>query len=329
MSIDKPLQYFVIRSPYAQCILTGIKTFEFRPNAKMFANKRLAVAVSKTPGADMMMQQELNYWEKQLNKSLRYKPQEEKDNALAQYKRACAKAEKLFEKTNGNGMIIGEIETGDASDFDADFGVPVLSFKLWPESEWIKSPGGLGVRYMPGVEHEIKEPNFDTSDAYMTPFSRILDKYRDDSFSQRDKGNRFEILMQRFLLTDPVFSSKLEQVWTWNEFFAKDQFGGKDVGIDLVAKTIEGSYWAIQCKCYKKNAKIDKPAVDTFLSTSGKVFVDENGKKIHFAYRLWLDTTENGFNQEALNSTKNQDPEFHRFGLIELESSLGMPVSME
>ena len=27
MSIDKPLQYFVIRSPYAQLILTGVKTF--------------------------------------------------------------------------------------------------------------------------------------------------------------------------------------------------------------------------------------------------------------------------------------------------------------
>ena len=68
MSQDKPLQYFVIRSPYAQLILTGVKTFEFRTNAKMFANKRLAISVSKTPGAEMMLQQELAYWEKQLNK---------------------------------------------------------------------------------------------------------------------------------------------------------------------------------------------------------------------------------------------------------------------
>lgn len=323
MSQDKPLQYFVIRSPYAQLILTGVKTFEFRTNAKMFANKRLAISVSKTPGADMMLQQELAYWEKQLNKSVRYKSQEEKDEALAQFKKACSKAEKLFEKTNGNAMIIGEVETGDEAEFAGDFGVPILSFKLWPESEWIASPGGLGVRYMPGVKRpETDEPKIDATKLYKSPFARILDKYRSDSISERDKGNKFELLMQRFLQTDPVFSSKLETVWLWNDFFAKDQFGGKDVGIDLVAKTIEGNYWAIQCKCYKADKKIDKPAVDTFLSTSGKVFADEDGKKIHFAYRLWLDTTENGFNQEALNSTKNQDPEFHRFGLIELEESL-------
>ena len=323
MSQDKPLQYFVIRSPYAQLILTGVKTFEFRTNAKMFANKRLAISVSKTPGAEMMLQQELAYWEKQLNKSMRYKSQEEKDEALAQFKKACSKAEKLFEKTNGNAMIIGEVETGDEAEFAGDFGVPILSFKLWPESEWIASPGGLGVRYMPGVKRpETDEPKIDATKLYKSPFARILDKYRSDSISERDKGNKFELLMQRFLQTDPVFSSKLETVWLWNDFFAKDQFGGKDVGIDLVAKTIEGNYWAIQCKCYKADKKIDKPAVDTFLSTSGKVFADEDGKKIHFAYRLWLDTTENGFNQEALNSTKNQDPEFHRFGLIELEESL-------
>ena len=80
-------------------------------------------------------------------------------------------------------------------------------------------------------------------------FSRILDKYRKGAISQRDKGNKFELLMQRYLKTDPMFSAKLENVWLWNDFFAKDQFGGKDVGIDLVAETRENEYWAIQCKC--------------------------------------------------------------------------------
>ena len=58
-------------------------------------------------------------------------------------------AEKLFGKTNGCGMIIGEIVTGDVATYEGLLGVPVLDFKLWPESEWIESPGGLGVRYMP------------------------------------------------------------------------------------------------------------------------------------------------------------------------------------
>ncbi len=154
-----------------------------------------------------------------------------------------------------------------------------------------------------------------------SPFARILDKYREESLSERDKGNKFELLMLRYLKTDPVYASTLANVWLWNEFFAKDEFGGKDVGIDLVAETFGGNFWAIQCKCYRADAKIDKPAVDTFLSTSGKTFYDREGKKVRFAYRLWLDTTEGGFNREALHSLENQDPEFHRIGLLELESA--------
>lgn len=153
-------------------------------------------------------------------------------------------------------------------------------------------------------------------------FTRILDKYRDESISQRDKGNKFELLMLRYLKTDPIYANTLSEVWLWNDFFAKDQFGGKDVGIDLVAETTGGSFWAIQCKCYKADAKIDKPAVDTFLATSGKTFHDKDGNKVRFAFRLWLDTTEHGFNREALNSLENQDPEFHRVGLLELENAM-------
>ncbi len=154
-----------------------------------------------------------------------------------------------------------------------------------------------------------------------SPFVQILDKYREEALSERDKGNRFELLMLRYLKTDPVYASTLANVWLWNDFFAKGEFGGKDVGIDLVAETFGGNFWAIQCKCYRADAKIDKPAVDTFLSTSGKTFRDREGKKVRFAYRLWLDTTEGGFNREALHSLENQEPEFHRVGLLELESA--------
>lgn len=321
MSQDKPLQYFVIRSPFAELVVTGVKTFEFRTNAKTFANKRLAIAVAQSMGTETQLKSELAYWEKQLQKSIKKKTDSEKAEALEEFQKNCKKAERLFSKGNTNGMIIGEVLTGDAVEFDGDFGVHILEYKLWPENEWVKSPGGLGVRYMPGVEHETKEPKMDFSGAYKSTFTRILDKYREESISERDKGNKFELLMLRYLKTDPVFASTLENVWLWNDFFAKDQFGGKDVGIDLVAQTAGGNYWAIQCKCYKADAKIDKPAVDTFLATSGKTFKDADGSKIKFAYRLWIDTTEKGFNKEALNSLENQEPEFHRIGLIELEAA--------
>ena len=322
MPQDKPLQYFVVRSPFAQLIVTGVKTFEFRTNAKTFANKRLAVAISQYTATDNDLEAQFGYWQKQLTKSIKKQSVSEQDAAQEAFQKACRKAKTLFGKTNGSGMIIGEVETGDATEFDGDFGVHILNFKLWPESEWLKSPGGLGIRYMPGVEHETREIKMDYSSAYKSTFTRVLDKYRQDSLSQKQKGYKFELLMQRYLQTDPIFASSLSNVWLWEEFFAKDQFGGKDVGIDLVAETTGGNYWAIQCKCYKADAIIDKPAVDTFLATSGKTFKDKDGNKVHFAYRLWLDTTEHGFNREALNSLENQDPEFHRVGLLELENAM-------
>ena len=323
MQQDKPLQYFVVRSPFVELLLTGVKTFEFRTNAKTFANKRLALAVSKSAGSEKDLESQIVYWEKQLNKVIKKKPSSEQETARNEFDAACKKARKLFGKTNGSGKIIGEVLTGDMDVFDGEYGVHIIEFKLWPESEWLNSPGGLGLRYMPGSEHLVQnEPKIDFRGAYKSTFTRILDKYRAESVTEREKGNKFEMLMKRYLQTDPIYANSLTNVWLWNEFFAKDQFGGKDVGIDLVAETTGGSYWAIQCKCYKADAKIDKPAVDTFLATSGKTFHDKDGNKMRFAFRLWLDTTEQGFNREALNSLENQDPEFHRVGLLELENAM-------
>ncbi len=91
-------------------------------------------------------------------------------------------------------------------------------------------------------------------------FQTILDKYRKIAFSERDKGDRFERLMQVYLKTDPKYAHLFKHVWMWDEFFGKNDFGGSDTGIDLVAVTYDNDYWAIQCKCYQKNTIIDKPA---------------------------------------------------------------------
>jgi predicted helicase len=87
-----------------------------------------------------------------------------------------------------------------------------------------------------------------------------------------------------------------------------------------VARTKNGDYWAVQCKCYQEDTHIDKPKVDTFLSTSGKSFYDteEAGKKINFAYRLWIDTTKKGFNREAESTIQGQTPPVGRLGYYDL-----------
>ena len=151
-------------------------------------------------------------------------------------------------------------------------------------------------------------------------FQDILIKYRSLSFSEHDKGSRFERLMQAFLRTYPVYEGKFTNVWLWNEFPYRQAFGGKDTGIDLVARTVEGDFWAIQCKCRDEKSTIDKPAVDTFLSTSGKTFLNEDGQTTSFALRLWISTT-NKWGSEAENTIKNQNPPVIRISLTDLEDA--------
>ena len=148
-------------------------------------------------------------------------------------------------------------------------------------------------------------------------FHSILEKYRKISFSERDKGERFERLMKAYLLTDPKYAYKFKKVWMWNEFPAKNDLGGGDTGIDLVALTIEGDYWAIQCKCYQESSVIDKGSVDSFLSTSSRQFKGEDLKTTSFAHRLWISTT-NKWGVNAQEAFKSQHPPVSRINLYDL-----------
>lgn len=148
-------------------------------------------------------------------------------------------------------------------------------------------------------------------------FKSVLEKYRKISFSEKDKGERFERLMKAYLLTDPKYAFKFKKVWLWAEFPSKNDLGGNDTGIDLVALTIEGDYWAIQCKCYQETSVIDKPSVDSFLSTSSRQFKDEELKTTSFAHRLWISTT-NKWGINAQEVFKNQSPPVSRINLYDL-----------
>ena len=154
---------------------------------------------------------------------------------------------------------------------------------------------------------------------YMT-FNEVLNKFRAESFTQKDKGTQFERLMRSWLLSDPRYSN-LTEVWMWEDFPSKKDFGGKDTGIDLVARTDTGEYWAIQCKCYKEDAIIDKPAVDSFLATSSRTFLDVDSlQTTSFARRVWISTT-NHWGTNAEEAIQNQNPPLNRVGLVDLQTS--------
>lgn len=156
-------------------------------------------------------------------------------------------------------------------------------------------------------------------------FQNILTHYRQHSFSERDKGDRFEKLIQAYLQTDPTYHSTLKYVWMWNEFPGKSDFGGKDIGIDLVALTYDGDYWAIQCKCYAEKGRIDKAEVDSFLSTSNRQFKNEQFESIGFTRRIWVSTT-NNWSSNAEETIKNQTIPVTRINLTDLDQA---PVNWE
>ena len=151
-------------------------------------------------------------------------------------------------------------------------------------------------------------------------FNALLEEYRKYSLSEHDKGTRFEKLMQAYLQTDPKYAHKFKHVWLWNEFPAKSDFGGKDTGIDLVAQTSDGDYWAIQCKCFQEDSTIDKKAVDSFLATSSRQFKNDQMRTIGFSHRLWISTT-NKWGSNAEEAIRGQNPPVSRINLHDLQEA--------
>lgn len=143
MHQDKPTHFFVVRSPYAQLILCGVKTIEFRSNATTFANKRLAIATPKEAGSAAELEEESACWT--LNDENDAPTQEE----INDFELRKKKAKILFYKTNGKALIIGEIRTGNVIEVNGETGVEILSYTLWNQKDWIDSPGGLGLHTMP------------------------------------------------------------------------------------------------------------------------------------------------------------------------------------
>ncbi len=149
----------------------------------------------------------------------------------------------------------------------------------------------------------------------------ILSHFRATSFTEKEKGTQFERLMRSWLKTDARYAHLFEHVWLWEEFPSRKDFGGQDTGIDLVAKTHEGDYWAIQCKCYAEDTVIDKAAVDSFLATSSRTFTNEvTFQTTSFAHRLWIATTSH-WGSNAEEAIQNQLPPVSRVNLYDLDHS--------
>ena len=121
-------------------------------------------------------------------------------------------------------------------------------------------------------------------------------------------GSRFEGLVHNLLLSHPLYKEEVARVWRWADFPARSQLTptGTDAGIDLVAQTHFGDYWAIQCKCYAPDTTVSKPDVDSFLALSSKTFTWDT-RPARFAQRLIFASTDR-WNATAEETLRNQTP---------------------
>lgn len=136
--------------------------------------------------------------------------------------------------------------------------------------------------------------------------------------SEADKGHRFEVLMKRYLLTDPTYKARFSDVWLWNEWpYAK----GHDVGIDIVAKEADSDrYVAIQCKFYEPTHLMRLPDVQTFFAALNATINTEYSKKDSFVQGIIIATTDH-WNVVLLNKLYQQHIPCQHIGLSDLEEA--------
>lgn len=108
--------------------------------------------------------------------------------------------------------------------------------------------------------------------------------------SEKEKGDLFEHLVRAYLLLDPEYATKLRKIWLLNEVPSslrkKLRLPPDDQGIDLIAETNTGEFWAIQCK-YREDTS--RPLAWREISTfTGLAF----GVCQHISFGLVCSTTE-------------------------------------
>jgi len=144
----------------------------------------------------------------------------------------------------------------------------------------------------------------------------ILDELRTIAYDERDKGGRFEKLMQAYLKTEPQYYELYDEVWLWSEYPHRN--GRTDTGIDLVARArATGEHTAIQCKFFDPSTHVTKPMLDSFLSASGKFTVDYVPE---FTSRLVISTSDS-WGRNAEEAVENQNPPVSRLRVQDLDDS--------
>ena len=146
----------------------------------------------------------------------------------------------------------------------------------------------------------------------MIALDSLLESYRSETATQRDKGAAFEKLIAAWLVADPVQSRRFAKVELWSDWAHREEQRRTDVGIDLVGTLRDGKLAAIQCKLYSPDRRILKTDIDTFISASAKP---------EYAERLIVETTAVPWSDNAEQMLRGQAIPTAKIGLQDLRDS--------
>lgn len=122
--MQKPSHFLVVRSPFAEALVLGIKSFEWRSWGDKLRGKTVAIAVARSKCPAGAIQDEIDIWEP-----------------------SKAQIKKLENLADGRalGKIIGQVTFGDCLEQDGEKAVFVEKHLLYRKENWLFSPGGLGL----------------------------------------------------------------------------------------------------------------------------------------------------------------------------------------
>ena len=141
----------------------------------------------------------------------------------------------------------------------------------------------------------------------------LLEHYRSNSATEREKGDYFERLVRVWLQNAPtqVLSDRVIPYSDW----AAERFASKqDTGIDLCAELADapGQWCGIQCRFYRHGHRFQLNEISTFISATDRE---------PFVRRLFVDTTGAEWTEHAQTAFFNSRQESMRIGLQDLEDS--------
>jgi len=146
----------------------------------------------------------------------------------------------------------------------------------------------------------------------MTDLQKILQEFRTESKTEREKGTYFEELIRIYFKHEATYADLYSDIWMFKDWADEQGVDARDVGIDLVAKTRgTDEFHAIQCKFYAEDYKVQKSDIDSFFTASGQK---------PFTHRIIISTT-NNWSVHAENALINQQPPIIKIDLDALEES--------